>query len=189
MKDIRSILAEHEIPEDVAKAIETEVKANYKTVKEFAKKTDRIAELEAANADLAEAAGKVEGSTQEIEQLRKKVKDFEDAETARVAAEAEAKRRADFTETFNAALGDRKFANSIIEESVFEKAFRHCTENTGASAKDAIDAAVKDIDNVWVNPQNDPRRMPTAQDISTRQASEETVKRSFADALFGTSKN
>lgn len=184
MKDIKAILAEAGIEAEVADKVAAEVKANYRTVAEWQKKVDRIAELEQSNADLAEAAAAVEGTSQEVEALKAKLKGMEEAETARKAAEAESKKRDDFRKSFDEALGGRKFANGIVEESVFDKAYAHCTANAGSSAKDAIEALTKDAEGVWVNPQHDPRRMPTNEQLSTSRGKDAQTK-SFLDALFG----
>lgn len=184
MKDIKAILAEHDIPAEAAEAIVAEVKASYRSKAELDKKNDRIADLEKANADLAEKASKVEGTSAEVEALKEQVRSYEAAEAKRTADEAEAKRRSDFKAAFDEALSGREFANSIVEESVFEKAYAHCAANAGASAKDAIEDAVKGVDNVWVNPQQDPRRMPTNEQLSTSRGKDAQTK-SFLDALFG----
>ena len=185
MKDIKAILSEYELPAETAAAIAEQVRANYRTVAEWTKKVERIAELEKANADLTEAASKVEGSAEEIEALKEQVESYQRAEAERKDAEAQAQKRADFRKAFDEALGGKRFANGIIEEAVFEKAYQHCAGNTGASAKDALDMAVEGVDNVWVNPQRDPKSMPGDDQINTGRKSAEYQRKTFAEALFG----
>ena len=185
MKDIKAILADHDVSEDTAAAIAAEVRANYKTVAEWTKKVDRIAELERQNAELSEAASKVDGTTAEITALQEQVEAMKKAEADRKAAEAEQAKRDEFRAAFDEALGDREFANSIIRDSVFERSYAECSKNVATSAKDAIEAAVKDVENVWMNPQRDPHRMPTDDQMKTGRKSAESQRKSFADALFG----
>ena len=68
---------------------------------------------------------------------------------------------------------------------MFEKAYAHCTANAGASAKDAVELAVDGVDNVWVNPQHDPKSMPGDDQLNTGRKSAEHQRKTFADALFG----
>lgn len=185
MKDIKAILSEYEIPQETAAAIAEQVRANYRTVAEWTKKVDRIAELEKANAEMSEAAAKLDGSVEEIEALKAQVETYKTAEAERKAAEALAQKKAEFRKAFDEALGDKRFANSIVEEAVFEKAYAHCTTNAGASAKDAVELAVEGVDNVWVNPQHDPKSMPGDDQLNTGRKSAEHQRKTFADALFG----
>ena len=108
---------------------------------------------------------------------------MKDAEEKRKADEAEAANRASFAQRFDEALEGREFANSIVRDAVFEKAYAHCTANAGADAKAAIEDAVKGVDNVWVNPQQDPRKMPNGEDMKTSRKSAE--EKNFLNALFG----
>ena len=64
MKDIKTALKENGITEgEVYDNLVACVRENYRTVAEWTKKVDRIAELEAANADLADKAAKVDGDS------------------------------------------------------------------------------------------------------------------------------
>lgn len=186
MKDIKAILTEHlpEIEAETLAAITADVKANYKTVSEWTKKVERISELEEANAALADRASKVEGDSAEIEELKAEIARRDEAEAKRQADEAEAAKRDAFSAAFEEALGDRKFANDLMRETVFDRAYRACSDNTAKGVMDALDELTKDVPGVWLNPQRDPMRMPTAGQISsTKQQSAE--ERSFFDALFG----
>lgn len=185
MKDIKAILAGHEIPEETAAAIAAEVKANYRTIAEWTKKVDRISELEAQNAELAEAASKVEGTTAEIGALQEQLEAMRKADEQRKAEEAEQTKRDEFRKAFDEALGEREFANAIIRDAVFETTYSSCSADAAVNAKDALEAAVKDVDNVWKNPQRDPHRMPTDEQMKTGRSSAEHQKKSFANALFG----
>lgn len=188
MKDIKAIIEEHasELSEETKAAILKDVRSNYKTVAEYEKKTARITELEEQAAAVSEKASKLEGDTKELEELRAQLKSRDEAEAARKAEEAAAAKREQFKAAFDQALAGREFANSIVAETVFARAYEACTAEAGKSAESAIDELVKDMDGVWVNPQRDPKMMPTLQQVSSAKASgEESVKKTFASMLFG----
>lgn len=184
MKDIKAILAEHDLDDATAKAIEKAVGENYRTIAEAQQKADRIKELERANGDLADQVKALEGDGEQLQTLRDKVSEYEKAEADRKAAQEEAERRDSFRALFDVALGDREFANDLMRDTVFEKAYQQC-QSVGTGAKDAIEAVTRDVDGVWRNPQQDPKRMPGANDISTKKPDGEVAKRAFAAQLFG----
>lgn len=184
VKDIRAILAEHELDEATAKAIEKAVGENYRTIAEVQQKADRIKELEKANGELADQVKALEGDGEQLQQLRDKVAEYEKAEADRKAKADEDAKRDNFRALFDAALDGREFANELMRETVFEKAYAEC-QNVGKGAAEAIEAVTKDVDGVWVNPQRDPKRMPSAGDISNKKPDGEDAKRAFAAQLFG----
>lgn len=184
MKDIKAILGENGVEGDVAAKIEAEVRENYKTKAEWSKKVERIADLEKANADLADKAAKVEGSGEEIEALKAQVESYKAAEDKRKADEAEAERRGRFRESFDKALGEREFVNDMTADSVFEKAYALCSSDAGKGAEDAIEEAVKGSENVWANPQKTASMMPKPGDLSSRKDSEDQQRKSLASLLF-----
>lgn len=186
MKNIEAIISEHaaELPEEAKEAIAKEVKANYKTVVEWTKKTDRIATLEQQLTELSEQAKKVEGDGEELKRLQEEIRKRDEAEEKRLADEKKASDMAAFRERFEQALEGRKFANGIVEESVFRKAWEKCSEAAGTDAKAVIEELTKDADGIWVNPQRDPKMMPNPNDI-TKTKSDEQANRSFLAALFG----
>lgn len=177
MKDIKAILSEHGegLTDEQVTQITEAVNANYKTINEYTKKTDRLAELEKQNEALTEQVGNLEGSGEEVEKLRSQVEQFQTAETERKEKEAEAQKREAFRAKFNEAVGDRKFANNIVEESVFERVYQKCTEDTGIGAKDTLDELTKDMTGVWENPQNTPHKMPNAAEITTNTDDDATA--------------
>lgn len=187
MKDIKAIIEEHasDLSEEAKAAILKDVRANYKTVAEYAKKVDRISELEEQAAEVSEKASRLEGDSRELEELRAQLKAREDAEAARKAEEAAAAKREQFKAAFDEALAGREFANPIVAETVFARAYDACSAEAGKSAGSAIDELVKDMDGVWVNPQRDPKMMPTLEQVSSAKASgEDNAKKTFASMLF-----
>lgn len=186
MKDIKAILSEHgeALSDEARQAIISAVGENYRSVAEMNSKAERIKALEEQNESLTEQVGKLEGDGEELDKLRDQVKKFEDAEKERKDAEEEQAKRNDFRTVFDAAVGENEFANDLIRETVFEKAYAKCTETTGLDAKAVIDEMTKDADGVWKNPQHDPAKMPSPDDISKKKPSEDDAKKSFADMLF-----
>lgn len=184
MKDIRSILAEHDIDEATAKAIEKAVVENYRTKAETDAKAERIKALEEQNKALADQVGQLEGDGEQLEALRKQVADYEQAEKERKEAAEEAAKRESFRTLFDAALGDREFANDLVRETVFDRAYAEC-QSVGTGVDKAIEAVTRDVDGVWKNPQRDPKRMPGANDVSSKKPDGEAAKKAFAASLFG----
>ena len=167
MKDIKAILEGITLTDDDREAIIKEVGENYRSIVEVTKKAQRIEELESQNKALTEQVGNLEGEGEELENLRQQVNQFAEAEERRKANELEASKRNNFRVIFDAALGDRKFANEMIGETVFNRAYEECGENAAINAKDAIEKLTKDMDGIWKNPQTDAEKMPSQKDIST----------------------
>ena len=186
VKDIRAILAEHDLDDATAKAIEKAVGENYRTIAEAQQKADRIKELEKANGELSDQVKALEGDGEQLQTLRDKVAEYEKAEADRKAAQEEADKRDSFRALFDAALGEREFANDLMRDTVFEKAYQQC-QSVGTGAADAIEAVTRDVDGVWRNPQQDPKRMPGANDISSKKPDEDAEMKAFAAKLFGRS--
>lgn len=187
MKDIKAILSKHGeglTPEQVQSIIDA-VNENYRTVEEVNKKTERIEELTNQNEALTTQVANLEGDGEELEKLRAQIETFNAAEEERKAKEAENEKREAFRATFDAAVGERKFANDLMRETIFEKVYATCAADTGAGAKDTIESLTKDMPGVWENPQQAPHTMPNAADITTSSGTEEATKRSFAHSLFG----
>lgn len=183
MKDIKEILKDHGV-EDVD-AIAKEVIENYRSIAEVNKKDERIKDLEGQNQTMTEQIKELEGSSEMIESLKKQVTDFQEAEKARKEAEKESAKRDSFLESFNAAVGDKEFSNSLMRESVFEKAYKMCGEQSGMGAKEAIESLTKDMDGVWINPQKAAHKMPSPGQIDSKQQDEAAEKKDFARMLFG----
>lgn len=163
MKSINEIVEEHAagIPDEAKAAIVKAVKANYRTIAEFEKKTERISQLESANAELAEAASKVEGTSAEIDALKAQLRAREEADAKRKAEEEAQAARERFRVQFDKAVGDRRFANERTRNSVFEESFAHAAANAGVGAAEAIEAVTAEDPDVWVAA-GDPRWMPLA---------------------------
>lgn len=185
MKDIKAILEKITLDDEAREEIIRAVNENYRTKEEVEKKARRITELEEQNQALTEQVGNLEGDGEELEKLRKQVQEFNAAEEQRKADEIENTKRASFRTVFDAAIGEKEFANDIIRDSVFEKAYSKCNEQAGLDAKDVIDQITKDTDGIWKNPQHDVKKMPGQEQISSKKnTGEDAAKREIANFLF-----
>ena len=186
MKDIKAILAGITLTDEQREEIIREVGENYRSIVEVTKKAQRIEELEGQNKALTEQVNNLEGDGEELENLRKQIADFEAAEEKRKTDELNAAKRKDFEVLFNAALDGKEFANNIIRDTVFEKAFTKCNETVGYKPEDAIEELTKDTDGIWKNPQRDVNKMPGQGEISSNQDHEvKDAKQAIKDFMFG----
>lgn len=169
MKNVVEILTElgFELDENKAKQVDEAVRENYKTRAEFdqkmakfAESQKRIEELEGEIAQRDEAIQGMNGNAEELEAYKQKVAEYQKRDEERKAKELEEQRVESFKKIFVSSVGDRKFANPVIEQAIFEKVYKDCTETAGKSCQDAIEAVTKDLDGVWSNPQTDPNKMP-----------------------------
>lgn len=185
MKNIQAILEGYDLTDEQRSEIAAAVDENYRSIEEIEKRRARIVELEEQNAALTEQIGSLQGDSEEVENLRKQVADFEKQETERKQRDEEAQKRDSFRALFDAAVGDREFANDLIRDTVFEKAYAQCQSESGTGAKEAIDAVTKDIHGVWKNPQNDVHKMPEQSDIAGKKPSVDDSSKNLLRQLFG----
>lgn len=190
MKDIKVILEAFELDDDMRESIIKEVNANYRTINEVNSKAQRISELEEQNRALTDQVGKLEGDGEELEKLRKQVQDFTDAEEQRKADEAESAKRASFRTVFDAAVGDKEFANDIVRDSIFDKVYAKCNEQVGLNAAEVIDELTKNANGIWKNPQTDIHKMPNPNDISNnKDHAKKSAERTILDFMAGRTNN
>ena len=167
--------------EDAA-AIEKQLLEHYRTREETEKKAARIKELESEGESLRAEVAKLSDTT-ETEELRNRVKEFEEREQARKAKDAEAAARAEFRKDFDAAVGKRRFANERTEKSVFEDAFKARVANPDMSAEDILKPLVAD-DGIFANPQQ--TNAPTVPLPKDGAKSDDSEQRAFVASLFKT---
>lgn len=186
MQDITAILEEHaaDLPEETRKAIASAVIKNYRTIAEVTKKDERIKELETDKNTLEKQVTELEATGEEVDELKATVEQYKAKERQRKAEAAKAEAREAFRAQFDAAVGDKKFANDLMRETVLDKVYALCGETSGLGASDALAQVTKDVDGVWQNPQTDPHRMP-AGDLSDDKNAAATSKKEFAKRLFG----
>lgn len=185
MKDINDILAGYGLTDEQVSTICSEVVENYRSLGEVKQKDERITELrqqiEELNAKVAEAAE----SGQKVDELQSVIDDYKAKEEARLKDEEEKARRDSFATVFDTALDGKEFANELMRETVFEKVYAMCQSDAGVGAKEALESVTKDVSGVWVNPQNDVRKMPGAGTVGNMTPDKNASKRAFASLLFG----
>lgn len=193
MKNITEILREQgfEMDDDKARAVEKAVLESYRTTEELngkAAKLDaanaRIAELEAQSSELTDrlkALDAEKGANAEaVSALQAKVAEFEQAEADRKAKQEAAEREAKFREAFDAAVGDRRFANEFVRDSIFRKSIEAREADPVKGYGDIIADLTKDVGGVWENPQTDPKNLPRpGEDGGDTQTSKPTFKHFF----------
>lgn len=186
MQDITAILTEHapELPEETRKAIASAVIKNYRTIAEVTKKDERIKELETDKDALEKQVTELEATGNEIDELKATVEQYKAKDEQRKAEAAKAAAREAFRTQFDSAVGDKKFANDLMRESVFDKVYSLCGETSGLGANEALEQVTKDLEGVWQNPQKDPHRMPSG-DLTGYEKKSATSKKEFAKRLFG----
>lgn len=186
MQDIKAILAKHadELSDETKEVISKAVLQNYRTIDEVEKKTERIKELEGTNKELTEKVGELEGDSDKITELQAVVDEFKAKEKQRKEADEENQRRETFRESFDKSLGERKFINDLMRDTVFDKVYKLCGEDSSIGVKEAIENVTKDVDGVWANPQQDPRKMPGT-GIEKKTPEPSASKKIFAKQLFG----
>lgn len=186
MKDIKAILAGFELSDDDRETIIKEVGENYRSIVEVTNKSQRIEELESRNKALTEQVSNLEGDGEELEKLKKQISDYQVAEEKRKADEEIAAKRDKFRKSFDDVIGDKEFTNDVIREAIFEKAYKECEEDSAIGAKEAIEKLTKDTDGIWKNPQNDPAKMPSQNDLANNQDHEsKDDARAIASFMFG----
>lgn len=167
VKNIRDILSEVGIEVDADKLAEVEraVLANYRTKAEVDAKTAKVAELEQqladANAAIETAKGTDTANAAEVERMREQLTAYEQADAERKAKADEQAARSEFDGKLADAIGDKRFANAIVQSAVTDKAFAMSQANPAMSVNDVLAAVVGDSDGVWSNPQQDVKKMPS----------------------------
>lgn len=167
MENIRDILAGAGVEVEAGKLAEIEkaVLANYRTKAEVDSKSAKVAELEKqlaeANAAIETAKGTDTANAAEVERMREQIAAYEQAEAERRAQADEKSARDAFGSKLADAIGDKRFANAIVQGAVTDKAFAMSQANPNMSVADVLDAVVGDAAGVWQNPQQDLKKMPS----------------------------
>ena len=167
MENIRDILAGAGVEVEAGKLAEIEkaVLANYRTKAEVDSKSAKVAELEKqlaeANAAIETAKGTDTANAAEVEKMRDQIAAYEQAEAERKAQADEKSARDAFGSKLTDAIGDKRFANAIVQGAVTDKAFAMSQANPNMSVADVLDAVVGDAAGVWQNPQQDVKKMPS----------------------------
>lgn len=157
MKDLFTILSEHgvDVPDDKAEALKKDVFANYKSVNEYnnALQKERDKTTAAANtiSDLQDKLKGFEG--EDIQGLRDKIKEYEDAESTRKADEAQAAAESKKKARFSGLNGEKEYINEATEKWVYDR-FKSALDDekfAGKSDSEIFSEVTKDQD-VFKNP-------------------------------------
>lgn len=110
--------------------------------------------------ELSETVKNAEGKDGTITELQKKVKEYEDAETARKEAAKEAERKAAIRTRFDPLKGENEYLNEGTENWIFGEFEKALSDKTyeGKSDTEIYTAITKDK-NIFVNPQ-EPFKVP-----------------------------
>lgn len=182
MKNIKDIIGELEIELDEAKLGELEkaVLENYRTVAEVENKQSRISDLEGqlatANEALEAAKNADVTNADEVQSMREKIAAYEAADEERKAQTEEEKARQEFEERFRSAVGEKKFANDIVRSAVSDKAYSVAKANPDMDLSAILGGIVGDSDGVWLNPQQDPKKMPGAGENGGAKAGMQSIQ-------------
>lgn len=161
-----------EVDDASTKRLQTELSRDYRSLAEVERKDQqieqkdaRISELEGQVTAMGQKVSELEQSGGEsgekVAELQRQVAEYRKSEEERKKAEEDARKRAEFESAFSDALGGQEFANELIRESVFSKAYRMHTENPAMRVEDILKGITGDMAGVWKNPQADPNKMPT----------------------------
>ena len=170
MDNIKDILKANgvELDDEKLKAIEKATLENYRTKAETDAKTQKVADLEEQLAkanEALEADQKADPKkAEEYEKMQEKLQEYKKAEEERKAKEAESAAQSEFDEKFKNELGDKKFANSIVEKAIKTAAYEKSKANPDMKLADVLASVTEDADGIWANPQRDPKKMPGAND-------------------------
>lgn len=183
MSKLRDILTGAGLEPAKAEEAERSILEGYRSKEETDAKSARIAELEKQVESYTEQIAKL-SDTSETEALKAKVAEYEKADEERKAKDAEDKARAEFRKAFDAAVGDRKFANEMTAEAVFEKAYAKHSQFPEADTAEIVKQLTSG-DGVFA-PSANPAQQPLPQG-DTSDAAEAAEGKHFISALFGRS--
>ncbi len=179
MKDILEILkaAGLEVSDEQKTAITKSVGESYRGVEELEKKKSRILELEKRNGELSEQIKTFDGDKTKLEELQKRVADFETAEAKRKEEQQAADLDRAMRERFDPLKGEHEYFNEYAEKETYEnfKAALADKANAGKSDVDIYAAITKDKDiyrpkEKFINPPVGGKTDPDANDIAKARA-------------------
>lgn len=182
MKNIKDIIGELgiELDEEKLGELEKAVLENYRTVAEVENKQSRISDLEGqlatANEALEAAKNADVTNADEVQAMREKIAAYEAADEERKAQTEEEKARREFDERFRSAVGDKKFANDIVRSAVSDKAYAVAKANPDMDLSAILGGIVGDSEGVWLNPQQDPKKMPGAGENGGSKAGMQSIQ-------------
>lgn len=185
MKDIFEILKGNgiEVPSEKQADIRRAVSENYKTVNEFNDKISKLdGQISTANTTISDLKSQLEDfKAVDVKALQDKIKEFEDAETARRQKETAAKELEALKNRFAPLKGDKSFLNEGTENWIFNEFQSALTldENKGKSDQEIYDAVIKDK-NIYENP-NQIFKNPSAGKSNNSKGDSAYMEKFYAD--------
>lgn len=153
MKNIIEILKEQgiEVESDKEKELTKAVAANYKTINEFNSVTEKLkTEIGEKETAISELNDQIKGlsDTSELDDLKAKVKSYEEAEQVNKERAEQQKAYDSDKARFDKLKGENEYYNEGTEKWVFEDFRKAITadENKGKSDSEIYEALVKDKD-------------------------------------------
>lgn len=171
--------------EDIDKQVSVEIGKHFVSKTDFNAKNDELKDAKGQISTLNETIKGLEGKDGDLEELRKKVKQYEDAEEQRQKDAKEAERIAGVKARFAPLRGENQFLNPGTEQWIFgefEKALAD-KANEGKSDADIYAAITKD-QNIYVNPQQQRFTNPPVGSKRTTSSPEEYMKGKYKNNPF-----
>ena len=166
-EEIKAILAEH------GKSVKTETEKVESKYKE---------DIEKYKTTIDDLKGQIEKapSSEEMENLKQKITDFEAKETARIEQEKASKAEQTLNNNILAVFGDRKFSSEYAKNGLLSdiKAEMQKEENQGKGIKDIFEELTKDKTGIFENP-NQFQDMTPMGDIDNTVSKETFDKMSY----------
>lgn len=170
-EEIKSILAEH----GKSIKVETEkVENKYKT------------DIDTYKTTIDELKQQIENSpkTDDLENLKTKIADFEKREADRIAKEETEKADKALTNNILSVFGDKKFSSEYAKNGLLTdiKNELNKEENKGKGIKDIFDELTKDRADIFANP-NQVQDMPSMQDMDSGVSKEDFDKMTYKQRI------
>lgn len=170
-EEIKSILAEH------GKSVKTEtekVESKYKK------------DIETYKTTIDDLKGQIEKApkSEELENLKQQINDFQEKETARIEQEKATKAEETLNNNILAVFGDRKFSSEYAKNGLLSdiKTEMKKEENQGKGIKDIFEELTKDKTGIFENP-NQFKDMPAMGDIDNTVSKETFDKMSYKERI------
>lgn len=159
---MKDFLEELEIGENKEKLTKEQIKSIIAKHGEYIKiETDKVEnkykdQIENDKTTIGELKEQIEKApkTDEIENLKKKIADYEQKEADRTAKQKAKEEDDILTNNINQVIADKKFVNDFTKNAIINEIKTALKDNTniGKSAKDLFDEITKDKSDIFTNP-------------------------------------
>ena len=112
--------------------------------------------------EAAETIKQLQESMGDVDGMKAKLEEYQQADEARQKAEQEAAAHAALVERFGKVKGDREFSSKFAEAGLLDEFNKAISDpaNTGKGDKELFDALTKDAAGIWKNPQQETVKVP-----------------------------